>query len=382
MNELTVEIKTEQSNKLKVVWSMLGAKELPYYVSRQQVEQIGDELRETLGHFVANAVANGASTVGEDLKELAARGKELYLELFNDAGGSQVNPEDIRNWIPSLGPTRITFNIEDYLHIPWGLIFDGDETKLPGAGGSVDVALYGDFWGLKYRTTSLYYRIPPRGLTTMRPANALRPLHTLNADCLASAKVLLSAEQMDFFNHIIPSPIHSSAEFWKSWEDQKGEFDLLHFYCHANGSSLLIKADDEITVRNLQQKLKRNGPGTAPCLVFLNGCHTAAGDSSGNFLEATGRAGFCGFVGTETQVPDVFALRFGLALHDHLLYDDQELHEVMDRLRRAHWPVSIVYSLCAYGGFRVSPPKQGLRLRPSQSTVINYSNEILGTRLV
>ena len=81
-------------------------------------------------------------------------------------------------------------------------------------------------------------------------------------------------------------------------------------------------------------------------------------------------------------MPDVFALRFGLALHDHLLYDGLELHEVMDRLRRAHWPISLVYSLCAFGGFRISPSATGLRLRPPELPTVNYSNEKLGTGLV
>jgi hypothetical protein len=345
------------------------------------VEQIAADLRQVLGRLVSKAMKDGAASTAGELKELAEKGKELYLELFTDAGGSQVNPDDIRAWIPTLGPTRITFNIEDYMHIPWGLVFDGDEASLPEPGGSVDVAHYADFWGLKYRTAALYYRIPPRGLTAIRGAATLRPLHTLNAACLTAAKTLLSAEQQAFLAQIVASPIHSSSDFWNSWAAQNGDFDFLHFYCHANGTSLLIATGDEITIRNLHQKLKRNTAG-APCLVFLNGCHTAAGDNSGNFLEATGRAGFCGFIGTETHVPDVFALRFGLALHDHLLYDDVELHEVMDRLRRTHWPLSLVYSLCAYGGFRLSPPAAGPRLRPPEPATVNYSTLDLGTGLV
>lgn len=381
MNELSVEIKTEQLSKLKVVWRMGGAAELPYYVSRVQIEQIGNELRHILERLVTTAVNNGVKHTWKELKELAGKGKELYYELFNDAGGSQVNPDDIRAWIPSLGACRITFNIADYLHIPWGLAFDGDETKLPCSEGDLNVKFYGDFWGLKYRTASLYYRIPPRGLTTLRPGNSLRPLHTLNADCLLAARAHLSDEQEIFLQKLIPAPIHTSSDFWQMWDKQKGEFDFLHFYCHANGSSLLIAKGDQITVRNLQQKLKRASPD-APCLVFLNGCHTAAGDNSGNFLEATGRSGFCGFVGTETQVPDVFALRFGLALHDHLLYDGLELHEILDRLRRDHWPLSVAYSLCAFGGFRISPPMQGPRLRPPGDASINFSTLQLGTGMV
>ena len=48
------------------------------------------------------------------------------------------------------------------------------------------------------------------------------------------------------------------------------------------------------------------------CLVFVNGCCTATGHADGGFLEATGMQGFYGFIGTEANVPDVFALRFGL----------------------------------------------------------------------
>ena len=82
-------------------------------------------------------------------------------------------------------------------------------------------------------------------------------------------------------------------------------------------------------------------------IVFLNGCHTAVGDPGGGFLEATGGSGFCGFIGTETGIPDVFALRFGSAFLCQILRGGT-VTEVMSALRAAHWPLSLVYgTYCA-----------------------------------
>jgi hypothetical protein len=106
--------------------------------------------------------------------------------------------------------------------------------------------------------------------------------------------------------------------------------------------------------------------------VFLNGCHTAVGE----FLEATGGDGFCGFIGTETVVPYLFAHRFGAALMS-LLYSGHPLISIMDRLREQHWPLSLVYGLYAYPALRLDP---GFTV-PVPSTD-NYSKMAVGNKMV
>jgi hypothetical protein len=91
-------------------------------------------------------------------------------------------------------------------------------------------------------------------------------------------------------------------------------------------------------------------------LVFLNGCHTAIGSAKeGGFLQATAYGGFCGFVGTEAEVPDVFALRFANAFLSQLLYTGSRAIDAMNKTRRDYWPLSLVYNLSCHPDFRFNP---------------------------
>ena len=70
-------------------------------------------------------------------------------------------------------------------------------------------------------------------------------------------------------------------------------------------------------------------------------------------MEATGDTGFCGFIGTEAKVPDLFAFRFAADFFGHLLYDEMTVVEIMENLRRQHFPLSLVYSTCCHPQFKI-----------------------------
>jgi hypothetical protein len=113
--------------------------------------------------------------------------------------------------------------------------------------------------------------------------------------------------------------------------------------------------------------------------VFLNGCHTAIGSSNeGGFLEATAHPGFCGFVGTEAEVPDIFALRLANAFLAELIYTGSTAMDAMKKVRRDYWPLSLAYSLSCHPDFRFIT--EGL----SQSTLPapNFSNDAIGSSRV
>ena len=139
-------------------------------------------------------------------------------------------------------------------------------------------------------------------------------------------------------------PKDSKRKLIRAWKKDGNKIGLLYFYCHANGTRLSFGLDDEISTSDLRLELKREGASleNPPCLVFLNGCHTAVGESTGGFLAATGGQGFCGFIGTEAKIPDLFAMRFGLALLHELFTRDLPVRDIMQELHRKHWPLSIV----------------------------------------
>jgi hypothetical protein len=87
--------------------------------------------------------------------------------------------------------------------------------------------------------------------------------------------------------------------------------------------------------------------------------------------------GLCGFVGTETDVPDVFALRFSTSLLHLLFQRGKTLGEAMHCLYRDHFPLSLVYAVYAHRNFRMSQPEAP---DIDEKTRANFSIGAIGTR--
>src|SRR5204863_10056483 len=113
-----------------------------------------------------------------------------------------------------------------------------------------------------------------------------------------------------------------------------------------------------------------------PCVVFLNGCSTATGHPDGAFLEATGQPGMCGFIGTETVVPDVFALRFSLSFLSQFLQGGRSVSDIMHELWVRHFPLSLVYSIYTYPLLQV---ERQAAVQPAPATPQDDENFSFGT---
>ena len=72
-------------------------------------------------------------------------------------------------------------------------------------------------------------------------------------------------------------------------------------------------------------------------IFLLHGCRTAAPSPdalvvpiSANFLKEMHGPGYCGFIGTEVQVSNVFACRYGMNFLWHLLREGRSVGEKFD----------------------------------------------------
>jgi hypothetical protein len=144
-------------------------------------------------------------------------------------------------------------------------------------------------------------------------------------------------------------PMTDSRTLRIEWDRRQARLGLLYLYCHASEHRIGFSGADVLDTIDFTVDYRKHSVPPR-CLVFLNGCHTAAG----GFLEATGRDGFCGFIGAETAVPYMFAHRFGAAVIA-ALYGGEPLASIMDRLRERHWPLSLVYGLYAYPFLQLVP---------------------------
>jgi hypothetical protein len=229
-----------------------------------------------------------------------------------------------------------------------------------------------EFWALKYSISTLY-----SGMKVIEVADRPRPqaefclLSVLDEKELEAVKAVLDDEEKRFLARLLGRPV-GGAYTWRAskrcWDDIGERDSVLYVFCHADGTKLLLPPDDKIDVvefsmnfeKRFNQRRRSSGHQGGPtrptyCLCFLNGCSTAAGRFDNSFLTVTARPGFCGFIGTEARVPIEFAGRFGLAALYYLVEKGLAVQEVIDRLRRQHWPLGLLYSNFAHPGFHIEP---------------------------
>jgi hypothetical protein len=183
-------------------------------------------------------------------------------------------------------------------------------------------------------------------------------------------------------NVFFHNPCGSWADLESRWQEMNASHGLLFILCHADSTQLALNATDPPIGQQYVGSLRRRkgDDRQTACLVFLNGCATATGSPHGGFLEATARQGFFGFIGTEASVPDVFALRFGLAFMRGLRCQDKALHEVVSVLRTKHWPLSLVYSVNCYADLRLRAIEDRSRLQDWNQASANFSDPPVGSQ--
>ncbi len=262
------------------------------------------------------------------------------------------------------------FEVDRLIHIPWGLLYDGDPEVLPddqnplpegpGAGpynpATCGPAIYQNFWCMKYSLATVYLdNPPPRGVEGPIDHSSFRVLPLFNRGVLERTRAQLTPVEADALDMFLQNPSYTRSAFLNMGDTLKFHHGLLYFLCHANGEQLALDTREAIDLEDFH-RLKPNVVDQATaCLVFLNGCDTAVGASEGGFLKATCRPGFYGFIGTETKVPDLFALRFGVAFVREFLCGGEPLYNVVRGLRDRHWPLSLLYSLYAYPLLSLNP---------------------------
>jgi hypothetical protein len=383
---VTVTVAPDSGDALKITWSWRGFAFPPYRLDAGLLRRLSVQVRQRLKDLVGHAMGNGANNSGAHLKALAEAGSLLHQALFLSEAGPV--PGDVSSWLRTVpAPCRIVFSVDARVHIPWGLVYDADPQRLSATPGDTEIQRYEDFWCLKYSVATVYVRITPKGLLP-RIGHNLEVISVINRDALIQAsRDLPNATQIiDRLRPFWGNPVHTSHDFFERWARVGGSHALIYFFCHANGTRLAVGTGDEIHVDTLRLKLQRSDPAAldSPSIVFLNGCATAVGDPSGGFLEATGNPRFCGFVGAESVIPDIFGLRFGAAFLEDFLSSGETVAQIMHRLRRVHWPLSVLYSINCYPEFRAEPASSQMTAPPAEpanrSRSENYSLGPLGSR--
>lgn len=353
-----------EPHALKMVWRVGGSTFKPYFVDLDLVENSSRKIRQTLEKIVKKGVEGDIRGGGLLLKELAGRGYELYELLFIEPNGARG--QEVRDWLETREPGRYRMNVtvDSRIHIPWGLVYDVEPSELTGEPGDEGIELYQDFWCFKYMLSSIYNKFTPKDIGEQpMPADIFKILSVMHKEEFDKAFEHLSDGEREILswitdNYEYKDHIYESKDLFQRWERVRSEINLLYFYCHADENKLELSPQDIIEMEDFIRKVSRPGTsiGKSGCMVFLNGCVTAVGKRTGGFMEATGRSGFCGFIGTEAPIPKLFALRFGIAFLYYFLYKQMPVYRIMDELRRQHWPLGLLYSTCCHPDMRIKWP--------------------------
>lgn len=368
METIQVKIEPDSVATLKISWSQTGKGEYEaYLIDRNLLINQSEIVRDHLQKIVNFGIGGGdLRKCGLLLRGLAQRGHALYRALFIGVSPMYAAvAQEVKQWLENdmnNGSHQLIVIVGLRVHIPWGLMYSSDADNLEEGEQNVGPDLYRDFWCLKYSPlVTLYSKMVPIGSNWPMPAQQFCVLPVVHQSAWdAAVGGLVDQDEQSLFGRYFRSmwkPLNNKKDFLDAWKKDGNKIGLLYFYCHANGTSLAINNSDMITTDDFKlfltrDKVSRERP---PCFVFLNGCHTALGDPKGGFLEATGGQGFCGFIGTEVKIPDVFALKFSLAFFLEFFDNGLPLHEVMSKLREEHWPLSAVFNVSCPVGLHVTP---------------------------
>jgi hypothetical protein len=358
-----------EDDPLKLDWGTPASPESSYHVRTPILRDASAKVRTRLEELITAAMrkraANQPLTVGLELKNLAEAGQELRNAIFQSVPGSPDEQEASRtesDWLPNLQNVEMHVRVARGIYIPWGLVYDDDPSRLSGAPDNIGFEEFSGFWCLKYSLSTLYNKIP--AITVVKPTAAaeVQIVRLSHEQAWTKAFPQIPPEEQTLAKQSLfgRAPVVCSTQaFLDLWVGKKKrlETDVLYFFGHADGAALEFSKGDVLSLERFPDVLRRKPPKQHPaCLVFLNGCHTAIGDDrSVGFMEATAYEGYCGFIGTEGKIPDVFALRFANAFLTRLMYTGKRTMAIMDELRRDFWPLSLAYNLSCHPDFRFVP---------------------------
>jgi hypothetical protein len=218
----------------------------PYKGDRGLINRRAQEVRRTLSELVATAMDDSTASLAPILKKLAGDGAKLRKALFH----SDDDPErsaKVERWFSSrTGPRRVTFVVDGYVHVPWGLIYDGDPEALSDDADAMDPSVYNGFWCLKYLACCVYSRVQPLSADDVRPRDSTYVLAVVDQRELANSVGHLPAEEAAVLELHMGQAIVSTEELRVRWEQLQKSNRVLFFYCHANETTLALSTQTSL----------------------------------------------------------------------------------------------------------------------------------------
>jgi hypothetical protein len=396
MGWFNLRISKHDVGNYKLTWSTIEEDDrisLSYLVSEGSLKDAAHAVRLQLRVIAFQRGKPGKAEFKPILKRLAQRGKDLFLQLMGPAGeaaelrerfeqlaqasnkawltyeASRKEPDDLE----ALNKARLDFTVVlevDDLFVPWGLVFAGRLKDLPAEPKVSPVDMNG-FWLSHFKISIVYSRT--KKLPAQRKTSS-RKLFAFHKAMFTEAKELLKTDDQECLERLEKlidenmKPANDWEEFRESWEKVGNDHDsVLYLFGHSNGQRIELKdkisgdvteADDptyDLTASGLID-LRKEQPGDSAAIFLFNGCQTVSPSPessevpiSANFLKETCGSGYWGFIGTETQVSNVFACQYGTEFLWRLYNEGRSVGQAFDELLQSDklFPQSVLYSCYA-----------------------------------
>ena len=370
---------SKQDEEFKFSWTIFDGDDqtapAAYSVDADLVQQAAEAVRQQLAVIAFATKPFEKAEFSTLLDRLAKRGQELFRQLMDPASNSSDLQQRFEQIAQAPSGTRHDLKIvleTEKLFLPWGLVFAGRVSDLPDQ-PTVSLADMMGFW-LAHFSISIAYSQTKR-FPAQRKTSA-RKLFALHEAMYQQARDLLKVDDPDCLDRLDRlvddnmKPATDWDEFKAAWEKVGTDHDsILYFFGHSNGQRIelrdkkkgdITEADDpkyDLNASGLRG-LRKNVPGDSAAIFLFNGCQTAAptvnSPISASFLKAACDPGYFGFVGTETQVSNIFACRYGTEFLWRLYQDGRSVGEAFDELlaEKKLFPQNILYSCYADRKFR------------------------------
>jgi hypothetical protein len=351
----------------QLAWGNETRELYPYAISFNRVQDASEGVRAVLGqiskHYMDCDIIGADADYTKFLRPLAEAGEELSEAIFPISCTSNIPrniAERIRNSNPRC-PLSIIYE-ETPLHVPWNFIFRKDSTELKKPVGNLND--FDDFWTNVFRINISFNQVDDF-FDDEASDRASCLLQVFHKDQFKAAESRLNVNERDRISRLRRLKVGDSTD-WKSckqkWKSAQDCDSLLYIFAHSDGDTIYLadsaEGKDAIDANGFQNTFKKSPGAKSNSICFINGCRTGAGFLGSGFIGVTSMPGFQGFIGSEAEIWNAFALRYGAEFIDRLCYNQRCVEDIFEEMRTEFYPLSLFYSCFAQPHFRLAPPKE------------------------
>jgi len=248
-----LKVVAQGDDTLRLEWGDGKGQQGPtYWIGRETLREVSKEVKERLCQLVQWSRGGIESELPRLLRQLASSGERLRHVIFSPL--QDQNPVDltdlkqlIRDRYQS-GDTELTITADPKMHVPWGLVYEGDPGTLSNSATGPD-ELAG-FWSIRYTLAAVFSACKLSPTKLRRQRKSFRILSLLNRHEHDFAEHDLG-DAYPHYEALIALPVG------KAFNREAGEDRInaasrmdtvFHFFGHCRGGRLDL-GDDQPLIR-------------------------------------------------------------------------------------------------------------------------------------